>query len=126
VVCNPPYRKPTSGRLSPNSEKRIARHEVMGTIDDFVVAGAYLLAAKGRMAMVYPVVRCVDLLAAMRRAGIEPKRLRMVHSSSDAEASLILAEGVKGARAGITTLPPLIVYGADGRYSREVATMLRG
>jgi tRNA1Val (adenine37-N6)-methyltransferase len=126
VVCNPPYRKASSGRLSPNSERRIARHEIMGTIDDFVKAGCYLLAAKGRMAVVYPAGRCVDLLSALRRAGIEPKRLKAVHSSSAVEASLILAEGVKGARSGITLLPPLIVYGPDGSYSREVATMLRG
>jgi tRNA1Val (adenine37-N6)-methyltransferase len=111
--------------LSPNSEKRIARHEIMGTIDDFVKAGSYLLAAKGRMAVVYPAGRCVDLLSTLRRAGIEPKRLRAVHSSGGVQASLILAEGVKDARSGITILPPLIVYGPDGSYSAEVQAMLR-
>ncbi|HWH77158.1 MAG TPA: methyltransferase, partial [Candidatus Binatus sp.] len=32
VVFNPPYRKPGSGRLSPNDEKQIARHEINGDL----------------------------------------------------------------------------------------------
>src|SRR6266498_1922543 len=80
AVCNPPYRRPISGRLSRNNEKRIARHETQGDLGDFLGAGAILLRVKGRMAVVYPAVRSVDLLAAMRHARIEPKRLRMLHS----------------------------------------------
>jgi tRNA1Val (adenine37-N6)-methyltransferase len=43
VVCNPPYRRPASGRVSPNGEKKIARHETAGTLFDFLRAGAYLM-----------------------------------------------------------------------------------
>lgn len=126
AVCNPPYRKPASGRLSAGDEKRIARHEVQGQLVDFLHAGSFLLKAKGRLAMVYPAVRCIDLLAAMRRAGIEPKRLRMVHSFSGAEASLILAEGVKGGRSGAQVLPPLVIYRSGKEYTDEVAAMIAG
>jgi tRNA1Val (adenine37-N6)-methyltransferase len=126
VVCNPPYRKPSSGRLSPSAEKKIARHEIMGTLHHFLEAGRYLLRASGRMSLVYPAVRCIDLLQAMRGAGLEPKRLRMVYSCTDAEASLILAEGVKGGRSGAQIMPPLFVYERAKTYSAEVAAMLRG
>jgi tRNA1Val (adenine37-N6)-methyltransferase len=126
VVCNPPYRKPSSGRVSPNAEKKIARHEIVGTLQDFIEAGKYLLTAKGRINLVYPAVRCIDLLLAMRGAGLEPKRLRMVHSFADAEASLILAEGVKGGKSGIKILSPLIVYVRGEKYGAEVEAMLEG
>jgi tRNA1Val (adenine37-N6)-methyltransferase len=126
VVCNPPFRKSSSGRLSPHEERKIARHEVYGTIRDFLHAGRYLLATKGRMALVYPAVRCVELLDSMRQAGIEPKRLRMVHSYRDAEASLILVDGVKGGRSGVQIIAPLVIYENAKRYSDEVARMLRG
>jgi len=126
AVCNPPYRKPASGRLSAGDEKRIARHEVQGELFDFLHAGVVLLKAKGRLAMVYPAVRCIDLLAAMRRAGIEPKRLRLVHSFFGAEASLILAEGVKGGRRGAQVLPPLVIYRRSNEYTDEVAAMIAG
>jgi len=126
VVCNPPYRKPTSGRVSPNAEKRIARHEIMGTLQDFIEAGRYLLTAKGRMTLVYPAVRCVDLLQAMRGTGLEPKLLRMVHSCTGTEASLILVEGVKGGRSGAKIMRPLFIYERGKTYSAEVAAMLQG
>ncbi len=126
VLCNPPYRKPSSGRVSQNAERKIARHEVAGTLQEFLAAGTYLLRLKGRMALVYPAVRCIDLLQAMRNAGLEPKRLRMVHSFADMEASLVLVEGTKGGKSGIKILSPLIVYRSGKKYSPEVRAMLGG
>jgi tRNA1Val (adenine37-N6)-methyltransferase len=126
VVCNPPYRKSVSGRISPNAEKQIARHELKASLIDFLRAGAFLLRAKGRMGLVYPAVRCIDLLDTMRRVGVEPKCLRMVHSFAGREASLVLAEGVKGGRSGVKILAPLVIYQQGKRYTVEVESMLAG
>jgi tRNA1Val (adenine37-N6)-methyltransferase len=126
VLCNPPYRKSSSGRVSPNPERKVARHEVMGTLQEFLTAGRYLLTLKGRMTLVYPAVRCIDLLHAMRNTGLEPKRLRMVHSFPDTEASLVLVEGIKGGKSGIKISSPLIVYRCGKEYSPEVRAMLDG
>jgi tRNA1Val (adenine37-N6)-methyltransferase len=126
VVCNPPYRGPLSGRVSPNPEKRIARHEFEGALTDFLEAGSVLLKRRGRLALVYPAFRAVDVLAFMRAAGIEPRRVRTVHSSSDSAASLILAEGVKGGKCDLAVQAPLMIYDQPRRYSSEVAAMLAG
>jgi tRNA1Val (adenine37-N6)-methyltransferase len=126
VTANPPYRKADSGRISSDAEKRIARHEVSATLTDFVAAGAYLLPIKGRMALIYPAVRTTDLLATMRRLSIEPKRLRMVHSYRDGEASLVLVEGVKGGRGAVRVLSPLVLYDKASRYTPEIHAVLAG
>ena len=126
AVCNPPYRRRSAGRISANDEKQIARHEIHGELGDFVAAAAYLLGAKGRLAMVYWAERTVDLLSSLRRARLEPKRLRLVHSFVDSEASLILVEAVKQGRSGVTILPPLVVYREGKHYSDEVAAMIAG
>ncbi|MGH7798337.1 MAG: tRNA1(Val) (adenine(37)-N6)-methyltransferase [Candidatus Binatia bacterium] len=126
VVCNPPFRKPSSGRISPDDEKRIARHELQGELGDFLAAATFLLRPKGRMALIYPAVRFADLISAMRHARIEPKRLRMVHSFSDAEASLVLVEGVKGGRPGMTVDKPLAIYRRAKEYTDEVSAMITG
>jgi tRNA1(Val) A37 N6-methylase TrmN6 len=126
VVCNPPYRRASSGRLNPNEEKRIARHESTARLADFIAAGSFLLKARSTMALVYPAARSVDLLHAMRSADIEPKRVRLVHSFTGAEASLVLAEGVKRGRPGVAILPPLIVYESDKSYTAEMQAILRG
>ena len=85
-----------------------------------------MLRTKWRLAIVYPAVRCIDLLAAMRQARIEPKRLRMVHSFYEVEASLILAEGVKGGKSGVEVSPPLVIYRRGKEYTGEVASMIAG
>lgn len=126
VVCNPPYRPVTAGRLSPDDEKRIARHEVSGGLSDFVGAAAYLLNNKGRAAFVYLADRVVELLALMRAARLEPKRVRFVHSFVGTVAALVLVEAVKTARAGAKILPPLIIYREGKVYGDEVAAIIRG
>jgi tRNA1Val (adenine37-N6)-methyltransferase len=126
AVCNPPYRKSASGRLSVHQERQVARHEIAGGLDEFLRAGAFLLRANGRLAMVHLAARSVDLLTAMRHAGLEPKRLRFVHSFPGAKASLVLVEAIKGGRSGLEVLPPLIIYQRDKTYSAEVASMIAG
>jgi len=47
AVSNPPYRAVGRGRLSPASEKNIARQEQRCSLEDLVRAAAYLLKPKG-------------------------------------------------------------------------------
>ena len=126
VICNPPYRQATSGRLSLSSERQIARHELKATLDDFVRAAAFLLKNKGSFACIQLADRIVDLVGAMRSAGFEPKRLRTVHAFYDAKASLVLIEGVKAARKNIDILPPLIIYDSAKNYTAEVNAITAG
>jgi tRNA1Val (adenine37-N6)-methyltransferase len=126
VVCNPPYRRLSSGRISPNAEKKIARHETAGSLVDFLRAGVYLMPVKGRMTLIYPAARLVDLLQSMRNAALEPKRVRMVHSFAGAPASLVLAEGVKGGRSGMAVDAPLVIYDPGRKYTEAVEAILAG
>ena len=126
AVCNPPYRLPGSGRISAGDERRIARHELNGGLADFLGAAARLVRNKGRAGVVHLAARAVDVLAMMREVGIEPKRLRMVHSHAGAEASLLLVEGVKGGKAGLAVHRPLILYRSGKNYSAEAAALIAG
>ena len=126
VVSNPPFRKAGSGRISPQREKQIARHEITGGLKDFLAAAAYLLRPKGRLALIYSTERAVELLAALRAAGLEPKRLRWVHSFAGDAALLLLVAAVKGGRSGVAVAPPLVIYRAGKEYSAEVAAIVAG
>ncbi len=126
AVCNPPYRGAASGRISAGDERRAARHELHGSLADFLGAAASLVRSKGRAALVHLASRAVDVVATMRKVGLEPKRLRMIHSDPDAEASLLLVEGVKHGRSGLTVLKPLILYDEAKNYTAEAAAILAG
>ncbi|HEX9444346.1 MAG TPA: hypothetical protein VGA73_09505, partial [Candidatus Binatia bacterium] len=126
AVSNPPYRLLASGRINPDPEKKVARHEIEANLGDFLRAGAHLLKAGGKMALIYPARRMIDLLSAMRGEGLEPKRARMVHSYAGSEATLVLVEGVRGGRAELAILPPLTVYAKAGEYTPEMKAILAG
>jgi tRNA1Val (adenine37-N6)-methyltransferase len=64
-----------------------------------------------------------DIIIQMRSAGIEPKYIRMIHSSRQMKAKRILVEGKKGSRHGITIGPPLIIYRKNGSYTDEARAM---
>ncbi len=123
VVCNPPYRKPGSGRLNPDVQRAIARHELKVSLTGVLQTGRRMLRTAGRFVTIYTAERVVELLSRMRLEGIEPKFMRSVHSQLDTEARLILVEGVKGARPGTRLGPPLVIYDTNGEYSREIQGM---
>ena len=123
VVCNPPYRKPDSGRINPDSQRAIARHELKASLADVLQAVRRMLRTAGRFVTIYTTERVVDLFCQMRAAGVEPKFIRLIHSRLDTEAKLILVDGVKGARSGTRVGPPLIIYDTNGEYSKEVEQM---
>jgi tRNA1(Val) A37 N6-methylase TrmN6 len=111
VVCNPPYRQKNSGRINPDSQRAIARHEILASLNDILNAARQILRAKGRLAMIYPAVRLVDLLVRMRGFDLEPKKIRIVYPGLQTEAKLALVEASLGGRGGLKVLPPLIDQG---------------
>lgn len=123
VVSNPPYRKEKSGRVNPNYQQAVARHEIMSTIDDVVKAGSRLLGVGGRFAVIYTAERIADLLISLRSSGIEPKSLQTVHSKPNDPARLILVSGIKGSRPGTTIMEPLFIYQTDGSYTKKIMAM---
>jgi tRNA1Val (adenine37-N6)-methyltransferase len=120
VAFNPPYRRLHSGRMNPNIEKAISRHELTATLDDFLGAAVHCLRRKGRVAVIYPAVRAVKLLSRMRILGLEPKRMMPVYSHETSEGQFILVEGLKGAKETLKILPPVFIYDSEREYTASV------
>jgi tRNA1Val (adenine37-N6)-methyltransferase len=123
VTCNPPYRKAKSGRINPDRQRAVARHEIKATVKDVVQAAHRVLRHRGKLLMIYTAERMSDLFAHLGSAGMEPKLIRTIHSAAGKEAKLILVEALKGGRPGIKIGPPLIIYQKNGSYTAEVEKM---
>ncbi len=123
VVSNPPYRYRNSGRVNPNAQKAIARHEISVSLEDVVGGAQRVLKTAGRLVTIYPAERLTDILGGMRCGGIEPKQVRMIHSHRSSGGNLVLVIGIKGANPGVKVMPPLYIYTQKGEYSREVQKM---
>ena len=125
VVCNPPFRRRGSGRINPDAQRAVARHEIKANLGDIIQTSHRMLRTAGRLVLIYTAERMTDILSRMRTDGIEPKFIRMIHSRQDTEAALILIEGVKGGRPDLKIAPPLIIYDKKNDYTDEVGSMFR-
>jgi tRNA1Val (adenine37-N6)-methyltransferase len=126
VVSNPPYINHGHGLRNPDSSKAIARHEIMCTLEDIIKSAGRVLRNGGRLAMIHRTGRMVDVLLGMREGGIEPKRVRMVHSRERMESNLFLVEGIKEGGRFLKVSEPLVVYDKDGSYTREIHRIYYG
>ncbi len=120
ITCNPPYMKCGSGNQNDTDTKSVSRHEVMCTIDDVMKSVSELLRPKGRLYMIHRPSRIADIMCAMRKYRVEPKKMRFVHSAVNKAPSMVLIEGMKDGGDELKILPPLYVYNEDGTYSEEI------
>ncbi len=120
VVSNPPYVKQEAGINNPDMKKAIARFELMCTLEDVVQSAKDLLKTGGKLFMVHRSDRLVDIIYTMRDLGMEPKRIRFVHSAYSKRPHLVLIEGVRGGKAELKFMDPLYIYDDKGLYTDEI------
>lgn len=123
VVSNPPFIKAGTGRLGPDTEQSIARHEIEASLSDVLKSAYRLLKVSGKMAIIYPASRLVDLLYNLRCFKLEPKWLRQIQPKTNDPANRIIVHAVKEGRPGLKIESALIIYSPDGAYSHEVEQM---
>ena len=119
VTMNPPYVAPNSGLQSEARSALIARHEVICSLSDVASCAQKLLRFGGRLCICQRPDRLADAMCAMRRGGIEPKRLLWMIHSVGKKPSLFLLEGKKGANKGMVVLPPLCLKDEHGNYTPQ-------
>lgn len=119
VVANPPFAAAGTGRTSPNRARQLARGELMLDLPSLMAVASSLLFRKGRLYVIYPARRLARTIEGALLAGLEPKRLRMIHPRRGAGANLFLAEFTKGAGTGVAVEHPLVIF-ENGAYTEEV------
>ncbi len=117
VVSNPPYRKINTGRMNPNAEKAIARHELKLDLKKLSRVASSVLKKGGRFIVAYPPNRLAEALAQFPEDNLYPFRLRFIHGTDQAPAKIFLLECLKSKQSDCSIEPPLYVYKTDGQYT---------
>ena len=120
VTSNPPYMNDAHGLKNPDLPKAIARHEVLCTLDDVAREAAKLLRPGGRFYLVPRPHRLIEIITALTKYKLEPKRMKMVHPFVDKEANMVLIEAVRGGKSMIKVEAPIVVYREPGVYTQEI------
>ena len=120
VTANPPYMKTNAGKRNASDAKYIARHEVMGGVDDFCAAAARILKHGGSFYVVWRPDRLSELMQSLSRYKLEPKRMSFVQGDENAEPGMVLIEAKKGAAHGLR-LSPTLILSQNGTQSSRAA-----
>lgn len=118
VVCNPPYRDPGTGRMSPHAAKNPARFEGGCVLRDFVGTAAFALRNRKPCAFILLAERADELLETLLACRLRPKDLLFVHPRTDAPARLILVRAIKNGGPGLSVHPPLILHQGQASETR--------
>lgn len=126
IFTNPPYMRCDTGRANAEEEKNAARHEMHGTVYAFLEGARRHLRFGGAFVAVYRTDRLTDLMDAMRKNKIEPKRMTFVHADAASKPSMVLVEGRAGGGEGLVVTAPLILYrdNSHTEYSEDMAYIL--
>ncbi|MGN0468815.1 MAG: tRNA1(Val) (adenine(37)-N6)-methyltransferase [Acutalibacteraceae bacterium] len=121
VTMNPPYKPVGTGIESASESDKIARHETMCTVEDAVCAASKLLRWGGRFCLCHRPERLCDIIVAMRKFGVEAKRIRFVCEKEGRAPWLVLVDGRRGGKPGVTIEKNLLMKNSDGTESDEIA-----
>jgi tRNA1(Val) A37 N6-methylase TrmN6 len=125
ALCNPPFFDDPQALRGPDPAKRGAH-----IADDGLGAWtAFLLGAvrdEGTVTVIHRADRLADLLAGLG-AGAGSFQVRPIHPFADAPASRILIRAVRGGRAPLRLLAPLILHErGGGKHAPLAESILRG
>ncbi len=125
VITNPPYKKKKSGRINPDPQKAIARHEIELTLAELLVTAGRILAPGGRFIIIFPAERLGELIKGMDKNGMGPGTARFVHTKHDRTAKLVIMTGIKNQNPVFTVMPPLFLQDSKENSTKEMNSMFK-
>lgn len=123
VTMNPPYKPVGTGIESISEAERIARHEVTCTVVDATKTASKLLKYGGRFCMCHRPERLCDIIVAFRECGLECKKIRFVVEREGKTPWLVLVEGKRGGKSGVTVEKNLVMKDENGVVTDEFRSM---
>jgi tRNA1(Val) A37 N6-methylase TrmN6 len=123
LYSNPPYRKAGEGRLNPQEQKAIARHEIRMTLEDLFAAARRLLKPAGRLSVILPEFRKQDFRALTGKNKYHFRELQEVHSFAAEPPAFFLAT-ISPAPGPFEEYTRLVIYKSHGKYTEEMAELL--
>lgn len=124
VLTNPPFDEAEKVRVSPDAN-RAAAHVLSGTLDDWIRATLRLLKGRGILVLIHRADRLADILAALdRRFG--DVRVCFVHATAESSARRVIIRAVKGSKAPLTVVAPLVLHRDDGAFTEMAASIHAG
>lgn len=123
IVSNPPYKKKGTGRINPDRQKAIARHEITLDMNQVFNAVDHILCRSGKFYLIYPADRLGEILSAACQHQMHLHFLRFVHPSPNEDAIRVVACFGKKSISPSQILHPLFLYDSKKRKTEAYLSM---
>jgi tRNA1Val (adenine37-N6)-methyltransferase len=117
VVSNPPFFRANSGRINPQEEKALARHEIRGSLNDLIEISAYLVKPGGKVIIIYPTARLMDLISCLHQNRLKPKVFQLIYPNPESPGKLVIVESGKGNSTETKIKPAFFIRDNKGKYT---------
>jgi len=113
ILSNPPYKKHNTGRLNPDLQKAIARHEITMNIQSLAAKAETLLRHKGRFMIIFPSERLTDIQQAVQTTSIYQEWIRYIYTGQKKLPKRVIFSGRKNITAPKQILPPIYLSSSN-------------
>ncbi len=118
IVSNPPFYD-EKVQQSQETHLNISRYAQHLPIEDFIHTTKSLLKPRGWFIFCYDAKQIDILLYHLRLNGINPEKIRFVHSKMDRESKLVMIAARNNSKSMTAILPPFVVFDEKGIYLDE-------
>ncbi len=125
IISNPPYKKKGTGRLNPDIQKAIARHEIKLELSQFFSSAHRLLKPQGQILFIFPADRLTDIIIGLQPLNFRLDWIKFIHTKKKNSAKLILVSGLKEGHGRGIVRPPLYIYNTKNNPTNEYSAMFK-
>lgn len=120
IVSNPPFYD-SKVTQSENMHLNIARYAHHLPIAAFIAKVKRQLKPRGWFIFCYDAKQIDLLLHHLKINGINPEKIRFIHSKIDRESKVVMIAARMNSKAMTQVMPPLVVFDQEGNYTLEAA-----
>ncbi|QPJ62280.1 MAG: methyltransferase [Candidatus Nitronauta litoralis] len=123
VISNPPYRKLNSGRINPDREKALARHEITLTLESLVSRAEKHLNPGGKLCLAYPTERLEEVKQVLVSNGLQPVKVRKVFGNESLPARFFLILAERNLEEANCEEDRFFIYEKNGSYTSAMKSI---
>lgn len=125
IVSNPPYQKKGTGRINPNPQKAVARHEITLDLDQLFTAAHHLLTESGRFYLIYPAHRLPDIVKKVQWFSMGFDFIRPVHIKAKQNAVRVIVCIKKQENCDGRIRHPFYLYSPENNPTDEYLSLFK-
>ena len=101
IVCNPPYKKVESHKISEKKEIGVSKYELTLNLKELIENASKLLKFGGKFYFCHETDRLTEIIELLNRYNMPAKVLKFVYPKLKANSNIVLIKAVKGAKSGL-------------------------